>query len=186
ALGPHQHRLQGRLFLHHRPRRLLLRLRPGRRPGSLPNYASEILHLTAGCSAIARGTVAQSQGKGQAYEIQAVELKVIGFVDDPDTYPISPKHHTFEYLREVAHLRPRTNTIGAVDRVRDALSQAVQRFLQDHGLFWIHTPIITTADAEGAGQMFKVSTLDLASLPRTSDGKVDYTKDFFGKQSSLT
>jgi len=155
-------------------------------PGSLPNYASEVLHLTAGCSVVARGTVAQSQGKGQAYEIQAAELKVVGLVDDPDTYPISPKHHPFEYLREVAHLRPRTNTIGAVTRVRHTLSQAVHRFFHEHGFFWIHTPIITTADAEGAGQMFKVSTLDLSNLPRTPDRKVDYAKDFFGKQASLT
>jgi asparaginyl-tRNA synthetase len=155
-------------------------------PGALPNYAAEVLHLTAGCSVIARGAVAQSQGKGQAFEIQATEVKVVGFVDDPDTYPISPKHHTFEYLREVAHLRPRTNTIGAVARVRHTLSQAVHRFFNENGFFWIHTPIITTADAEGAGQMFKVSTLDLGNLPRTPDGKVDYAKDFFGKQASLT
>ena len=155
-------------------------------PGTLANYQSEILHLTAGCSVICTGTVAQSQGKGQAFEIQATDVKVVGWVDDPDTYPISPKQHTFEYLREVAHLRPRTNTIGAVTRVRHTLSQAVHRFFHEHGFFWIHTPIITTADAEGAGQMFKVSTLDLANLPRTPEGKVDFSQDFFGKPANLT
>jgi asparaginyl-tRNA synthetase len=155
-------------------------------PNSLANYGTEISHLGAGCSVISRGTVVPSQGKGQAFEIQAAEVKVVGWVDDPDTYPISPKHHTFEYLREVAHLRPRTNTIGAVTRVRHTLSQAVHRFFHEHGFFWIHTPIITTADAEGAGQMFKVSTLDLANLPKGPDGRVDYSKDFFGKQASLT
>src|SRR5215217_8938214 len=155
-------------------------------PNTLPNYASEIVRLTAGCACVVRGAVAQSVGKGQAFEVQAAEVKVVGWVDDPDTYPISPKHHTFEYLREVAHLRPRTNTIGAVTRVRHALSQAVHRFFHEHGFFWIHTPIITTSDAEGAGQMFKVSTLDQANLPRTPDGKVDYAQDFFGKPASLT
>jgi asparaginyl-tRNA synthetase len=152
----------------------------------LPNYAAQILHLTAGCSVIATGTLVRSQGKGQAFEIQAREVEVVGTVDDPDTYPISPKHHTFEYLREVAHLRPRTNTFGAVTRVRHALSQAIHRFFHENGFFWVHTPIITTSDAEGAGQMFKVSTLDLANPPRTPDGRVDYGQDFFGKQASLT
>jgi asparaginyl-tRNA synthetase len=155
-------------------------------PGALPNYQSEVLHLTAGCSVVCTGAVAQSQGKGQAFEIQASAVQVVGMVDDPDTYPISPKQHTFEYLREVAHLRPRTNTIGAVTRVRHTLSQAVHRFFHEHGFFWIHTPIITTSDAEGAGQMFKVSTLDFANLPRTPEGKVAYAQDFFGKQASLT
>ena len=155
-------------------------------PAALPNYQSEVMHLTAGCSVVCRGTVTQSPGKGQSFEIQAAEVTVLGMVDDPDTYPISPKHHTFEYLREVAHLRPRTNTIGAVTRVRHTLSQAVHRFFNEHGFFWIHTPIITTSDAEGAGQMFKVSTLDFANLPRTPEGKVDFSQDFFGKQASLT
>jgi asparaginyl-tRNA synthetase len=155
-------------------------------PNTLPNYASDVLHLTAGCSVIATGTLVKSQGKGQAYEIQAGELTVVGRVDDRDTYPISPKQHSFEYLREVAHLRPRTNTFGAVTRVRHTLSQAVHRFFNERGFFWIHTPIVTTSDAEGAGQMFRVSTLDAANLPRTPDGKVDYAQDFFGKPASLT
>jgi asparaginyl-tRNA synthetase len=155
-------------------------------PGELSNYASEVLHIPTGASVIITGTLVQSQGKGQAYEIQASEVKVVGWVDDPDTYPISPKHHTFEYLREVAHLRPRTNTFGAITRVRHCLAMAVHRFFHEHGFFWIHTPIITTSDAEGAGQMFKVSTLDFANLPRNPEGHVDFTKDFFGKGASLT
>ena len=152
---------------------------------TLPNYSNEILHLTTGCSAIVTGTLVKSQGKGQAYEIQASEVKVVGMVDDPDTYPVSPKQHTFEYLREVAHLRPRTNTFGAITRVRHTLAMAMHRFFNENGFFWIHTPIITTSDAEGAGAMFKVSTLDYANLPRTPQGHIDYSKDFFGKQASL-
>jgi asparaginyl-tRNA synthetase len=155
-------------------------------PATLPNYAGEISHISAGCSVIAAGQLVRSQGKGQLYEIQASELKVVGLVEDPDTYPISPKHHTFEYLREVAHLRARTNTFGAITRVRNTLSQAVNRFFHERGFFWIHTPIITASDCEGAGEMFKVSTLDQQNPPRTPDGKVDYSQDFFGKQASLT
>jgi asparaginyl-tRNA synthetase len=153
---------------------------------TLPNYANEIMHLTAGCSVIATGTLAASQGKGQSVEIQGTEINVVGWVEDPDTYPISPKQHTFEYLREVAHLRPRTNTFGAVARVRHTLSMAIHRFFHESGFFWIHTPIITANDAEGAGAMFRVSTLDLANLPRTPEGKIDFAQDFFGRQASLT
>jgi asparaginyl-tRNA synthetase len=155
-------------------------------PGSLSNYASEILHITTGCSVIVAGTLVQSQGKGQAYEIQASEIKVVGWVENPDTYPVAAKQHTFEYLREVAHLRPRTNTFGAVTRVRHCLAQAVHRFFHEQGFYWIHTPIITASDCEGAGAMFRVSSLDLANLPHTPDGKIDFTKDFFGKQAYLT
>jgi asparaginyl-tRNA synthetase len=155
-------------------------------PNSLSNYANEIMHLTAGASVIATGTLVKSQDKGQAYEIQATKVQVVGLVDNPDTYPVQPKQHTFEFLREVAHLRPRTNTFGAVTRVRHTLSMAIHRFFHEHGFFWIHTPIITCSDAEGAGQMFKVSTLDLANLPKTPDGKIDFTKDFYGKPASLT
>jgi asparaginyl-tRNA synthetase len=155
-------------------------------PGELANYASEVTKLTAGCSVIASGKLVRSQGKGQAYEIQADEVRVVGWVDDPDTYPIQPKPHSFEYLREQAHLRPRTNTFGAVARVRHTLSMAIHRFFHEHGFFWIHTPIITGSDAEGAGAMFKVSTLDQHNLPRTPEGKVDYSQDFFGKEASLT
>jgi asparaginyl-tRNA synthetase len=155
-------------------------------PNSLANYTSQIVHLTAGCSVIASGTLVQSQGKGQAFEIQASGVEIVGMVENPDTYPIQPKQHSFEYLREVAHLRMRTNTFGAVTRVRHALSMAIHRFFDENGFFWIHTPIITTSDAEGAGQMFKVSTLDLANLPRTPEGKIDFGQDFFGKAASLT
>src|SRR4051794_26393589 len=155
-------------------------------PNTLPNYVEQIAKLTAGCSVIATGTLVQSQGKGQSFEIQAREVEVVGWVENPDTYPIQPKPHTMEYLREVAHLRPRTNTFGAVTRVRHCLSMAVHRFFHEHGFFWIHTPIITTSDAEGAGAMFKVSTLDFASLPRTPEGHIDFAQDFFGKPASLT
>ncbi len=151
-------------------------------PNTLPNYATEIVRLTAGCAVIATGKLVASQGKGQSFEIQGSAVDVVGWVEDPDTYPIQPKPHTMEYLREVAHLRPRTNTFGAVARVRHCISQAIH----EHGFLWIHTPIVTTFDAEGAGEMFKVSTLDALNLPRTPDGKVDYSHDFFGKQASLT
>jgi asparaginyl-tRNA synthetase len=155
-------------------------------PGALPNYQNEVMHLTTGCSVIATGKLVKSQGKGQAFEIQAEQIKVVGWVDNPDTYPVSPKQHTFEYLREVAHLRSRTNTFGAITRVRNSLAQAVHRFFHEHGFFWIHTPIITASDCEGAGAMFKVSTLDLMNIPKSADGKIDFAQDFFGKQAYLT
>jgi len=155
-------------------------------PNTLANYATEVAKLTAGCAVEITGKLVKSQGKGQAYEIQADAVTVVGWVEDPETYPVQPKQHTMEYLREVAHLRPRTNTFGAVTRVRNTLAAAVHRFFQERGFFWIHTPIITTSDAEGAGAMFRVSTLDLQNLPRTPEGQVDYAKDFFGKAASLT
>ncbi|HTL35600.1 MAG TPA: asparagine--tRNA ligase [Kofleriaceae bacterium] len=155
-------------------------------PQELPNYESDVLKITTGCAVRATGELVASQGKGQSVEVKADKIEVLGWVDDPDTYPMQPKRHTMEYLREVAHLRPRTNVIGAVTRVRHALAQAVHRFFHEHGFFWIHTPIITASDAEGAGQMFKVSTLDYANLPRTPDGKIDFDKDFFGREARLT
>jgi asparaginyl-tRNA synthetase len=155
-------------------------------PAGLPNYQSEVVRLTTGCSVVCAGKLVKSQGKGQAFELQADDVKVLGWVDDPETYPVSAKQHTFEYLREVAHLRPRTNTFGAVTRVRHTLSMAVHRFFHEHGFFWIHTPIITCADCEGAGAMFRVSTLEANNPPRTPEGKVDFTRDFFGKEASLT
>jgi asparaginyl-tRNA synthetase len=155
-------------------------------PNTLANYAEQVTRLTAGCAVEISGKLVKSQGKGQAYEIQADAVKVHGWVDDPETYPVQPKPHTMEYLREIAHLRPRTNTFGAVTRVRNCLAMAIHRFFQERGFFWIHTPIISTSDAEGAGAMFKVSTLDLANVPRTPDGHVDYAQDFFGKPASLT
>ena len=155
-------------------------------PNTLANYGDEVLRLTAGCAVEATGTIVQSQGKGQSFEMQASALKVIGWVDDPDTYPIQPKPHTMEFLREVAHLRPRTNVIGAATRVRHTLAQAIHRFFDDNGFFWVNTPIITASDAEGAGALFRVSTLDLANLPRTPEGKVDFAQDFFGREAFLT
>jgi asparaginyl-tRNA synthetase len=152
----------------------------------LPNYPTEILHLTTHCAVRAEGTLVESQGKGQRFEIKAARVEVVGWVENPDHYPVSAKRHSFEHLRTVAHLRPRTNTFGAMARVRDCLSLAVHRYFHEHGFFWIHTPIITTSDAEGAGAMFRVSTLDLANLPRDDQGKVDFALDFFGKAASLT
>ena len=154
---------------------------------TLANYANEIAHLTAGCAVIATGTLVPSQGKGQSFEIQATKVEVIGWVEDPETYPIQPKAHTMEYLREVAHLRPRTNTFGAVARVRDCIAKATHRYFHERGFFWINTPIITASDAEGAGQMFRVSTLDLVNLPRDPQtGAIDWHQDFFGKEAYLT
>ena len=118
--------------------------------------------------------------------MQASAITVIGWVDDPETYPIQPKPHTLEYLREVAHLRPRTNVIGAATRVRHTLARAIHRFFDENGFFWVNTPIITAADAEGAGALFRVSTLDLANLPRTPEGTVDFAQDFFGREAFLT
>ncbi|MET0755187.1 MAG: asparagine--tRNA ligase [Pseudoxanthomonas sp.] len=155
-------------------------------PSTLGNYESEVKHLTAGCAVVATGTLVVSQGQGQSYEIQASELEVVGWVEDPETYPIQPKAHSLEFLREVAHLRPRTNLFGAVTRIRNCLSQAVHRYFHQNGYNWISTPIITTSDAEGAGQMFRVSTLDTANLPRNERGEVDFSRDFFGKETFLT
>src|SRR5438067_6122828 len=121
------------------------------------------MHLTVGCYVTVNGSLVRSLGKGQAYYIRADEIRVVAQVDDPETYPITPKQHSFEYLREVAHLRPRTNTFGAVARVRHCLSMAAHRYFDEHGFYWVHTPIITANDAEGAGEMFRVSTLDRAN-----------------------
>lgn len=155
-------------------------------PATLANYNSEIKRLSAGCSVIATGVLTPSQGAGQAFEIQLNHLEVTGFVDDPETYPIQPKQHSLEFLREVAHLRPRTNLFGAVTRIRHCLAQAVHRFFHENGFYWISTPIITTSDAEGAGEMFRVSSLDMANLPRNAKGEVDFSRDFFGKETFLT
>ena len=155
----------------------------------LPNYDAEVRKLTSGCSLIATGLLTASPAAGQPVEIQADTVEVVGWVDDPEGYPIQPKRTSFEYLREVAHLRARTNTLGAVARVRHCLSAAIHRFFHEEGFFWIHTPIVTASDAEGAGEMFRVSTLDLANpgaLPRTPDGRTDFSQDFFGKEAFLT
>jgi asparaginyl-tRNA synthetase len=155
-------------------------------PAELPNYESEVLKLTTGCSVAITGVVVESQGKGQSFELQATGVKVYGWVEDPDTYPMAPKRHSMEYLREYAHLRPRTNVTGAVMRVRNTLSQAIHRFFHEHGYLWVSTPIITTSDCEGAGEMFRVSTLDLMNVPKTEQGNVDFSQDFFGKEAFLT
>ena len=155
-------------------------------PNTLGNYASEVMHLTSGCSVEATGMIVPSPAKGQAFEMQATAIRVLGWVEDPDTYPIQPKPHTMEYLREVAHLRPRTNVIGATTRVRHTIAQAIHRFFHERGFLWVNTPIITASDAEGAGELFRVSTLDLANLPRTPEGKVDFAQDFFGREAFLT
>jgi asparaginyl-tRNA synthetase len=153
---------------------------------SLENYGSEVQRLTAGCSVEATGTIVPSPAKGQPFEMQASTIKVVGWVDDPDTYPIQPKPHTMEFLREVAHLRPRTNVIGATSRVRHTLAMAIHRFFDQDGFLWVNTPIITASDAEGAGELFRVSTLDLVNLPRTPQGKIDFAQDFFGREAFLT
>jgi asparaginyl-tRNA synthetase len=155
-------------------------------PNTLPNYADEVLKITSGCAVEATGMIVPSPAKGQPFEMQASAIKVVGWVDDPDTYPIQPKPHTMEYLREVAHLRPRTNVIGAATRVRHTLAQAIHRYFDNNGFFWVNTPIITSSDAEGAGALFRVSTFDFANLPRTPTGKIDYGKDFFGREAFLT
>jgi asparaginyl-tRNA synthetase len=155
-------------------------------PADLANYESEVRHLTSGCSLIAHGELVPSQGQGQNFELRASRIEVLGWVEDPETYPIQPKPHSLEFLREVAHLRPRTNLFGAVTRIRHCLANAVHRFFHENGFYWINTPIITTSDAEGAGQMFRVSTLDLANLPRTDKGAIDFSRDFFGKETFLT
>ncbi|TSA16134.1 MAG: asparagine--tRNA ligase [Betaproteobacteria bacterium] len=155
-------------------------------PATLANYTDQVLHLTAGCAVEVTGTIVPSPAKGQPFELQASEIRVLGWVEDPDTYPIQPKPHTMEYLREVAHLRPRTNVIGATTRVRHSIAQAIHRFFHEHGFLWVNTPIITGADAEGAGELFRVSTLDLMNLPRTPEGKIDFAQDFFGRETFLT
>lgn len=155
-------------------------------PNQLNNYNDEVLKLTTGCSVEVTGTVVESPASGQAFELAATAVKVVGWVEDADTYPMAKTRHSIEYLREVAHLRPRTNVIGAVARVRHTLSQAIHRFYHEQGYYWLSAPLITASDAEGAGEMFRVSTLDMANLPRTENGDVDFNEDFFGKETFLT
>ncbi len=152
---------------------------------ALPNYESDVLQLSAGCAIAVRGTLVESRGQ-QDRELQAESITVVGWVEDAESYPIAKKQHTFEYLRTVAHLRPRTNTFGAIARVRHAVAQAVHNYFHEHGFLWVNTPIITGSDCEGAGQLFRVSTLDLANLPRTATGEVDHHADFFGRETYLT
>lgn len=152
----------------------------------LANYESEILSLTKDCSLIVQGKVVASLGEGQSVEILASNIEVVGFVENPDSYPVSPKRHTVEFLREVAHLRPRTNLIAAATRIRNSVSFAIHEYLQNNGFFWIHTPLITGADAEGAGELFRVTTLDFDDIHRYPSGKVDFKRDFFGRETFLT
>jgi asparaginyl-tRNA synthetase len=151
---------------------------------TLPNYQSELIALGTGASVTVEGSLVDSPGKGQRFEVHAGNVVVHG--NSPEDYPLQKKRHTFEYLREIAHLRPRTNAIGAVMRVRSSLSFAVHRFFHDRGFYYIHTPIITASDCEGAGSMFRVSTLDFENIPKDEAGRVDYTKDFFGRPTGLT
>ncbi|GAA5213170.1 asparagine--tRNA ligase [Corallincola platygyrae] len=155
-------------------------------PNNLDNYEEQVLKLTAGCSLAITGEVVESPAKGQDFELNATGVEVLGWVEDPDSYPMAAKRHSIEYLREHAHLRPRTNVMGAVTRVRNCLAQAIHRFFHENGYNWIATPIITASDCEGAGEMFRVSTLDMENLPRTDKGDVDYDQDFFGKEAFLT
>ncbi|MDO5608282.1 MAG: asparagine--tRNA ligase [Capnocytophaga sp.] len=141
--------------------------------------------ITTGAAVEINGVVAESQGKGQAIEIQATEIKILGD-SNPETYPIQPKKHSLEFLRENAHLRVRTNAFGAIMRVRSVLAFAIHDYFQKNGFFYVNTPIITGSDAEGAGEMFRVTTLDAKNPPLNDDGSVDYKKDFFGKETNLT
>ncbi|MCY4566038.1 MAG: asparagine--tRNA ligase [Gammaproteobacteria bacterium] len=147
---------------------------------ALPNYASEVEALGAGCAVRITGQLVESRGRHQDREIQASAVEVLGWVEDPETYPIAKKRHTFEYLRTVAHLRPRTNTFGAIARVRNSIAQAVHGYFREHGFLWVNTPIITANDCEGAGALFRVSTLD--ALNRDTQ----FGEDFFGEETWLT
>jgi asparaginyl-tRNA synthetase len=150
----------------------------------LRNYRDEVLKVQTGCALRVSGTLVASPGKGQAVELQAEDVEVLGWAD-PEAYPLQKKRHSFEFLRTIAHLRPRTNTFGAVARIRNAMSFAVHRFFQDRGFILIHTPIITGSDCEGAGAMFKVTTLDLEQIP-LDHGRPDFSKDFFNTAANLT
>ena len=150
----------------------------------LANYKSEVLKLQTGCSIKTAGTLAASPGKGQKVELKAEEIEVLGWAD-PDIYPLQKKRHSFEFLRSIAHLRPRTNTFGAVARVRNAMAHAIHTFFQEKGFIYLHSPIITGSDCEGAGEMFKVTTFDLNHAPE-KEGDIDFTKDFFGGPANLT
>ena len=141
--------------------------------------------LTTGSALAATGILVESQGKGQSIEIQVKSLEIYGTAD-PEAYPLQKKGHSLEFLREIAHLRPRTNTFGAVLRVRSTLAYAIHRYFQERGFYYLNTPLITASDCEGAGAMFQVTTMDLNNLPRTEEGAVDYSCDFFGKPTRLT
>ena len=150
------------------------------------NFNEDILKLiTTGACICVKGKLVESTGSGQPVELQAIDIQVYGTAD-AETYPLQKKGHTLEFLREIAHLRPSTNTFGAVLRIRHAMAFAIHKYFNDNGYFYLHTPIITGSDAEGAGAMFQVTTLDIENPPRTKDGKIDYSQDFFGKSTNLT
>ncbi len=152
-------------------------------PAALANYESEVLKLRTGCSVEVEGALVDSPGAGQRFELRAAELAVLGFV--ADDYPLQKKRHSFEFLRTQAHLRPRTNTLGAVLRVRNAAAAAIHEFFQQRGFLWLHTPVITASDCEGAGELFRVTTLDAEAPPRGPDGRIDFAQDFFGREAFL-
>ncbi len=141
--------------------------------------------ITTGACLSVNGKLVESQGQGQSVEIQATEIEIYGTAD-PATYPLQKKGHSLEFLREIAYLRPRTNTFGAIFRMRHHMSYAIHKFFNDRGFYYFHTPVITASDAEGAGSMFEVTTLDMNNVPRTEEGKIDFSQDFFGKQTNLT
>ena len=147
--------------------------------------ASLLSKITTGASLSIVGELVASQGKGQSVEIQASEIEVLGTAD-PETYPLQKKGHSLEFLREIAHLRPRTNTFGAIYRMRHEMSMAIHTYFHERGFYYFHAPLITASDCEGAGQMFQVTTLPLNDLPRTEDGSIDHSQDFFGKPTALT
>ena len=152
----------------------------------ISNFDEELLRpITTGACINVNGELVESQGQGQSVEIRATGIEVYGSAD-PTTYPLQKKGHSLEFLREIAHLRPRTNTFGAIFRMRHHMSYAIHKYFNDRGFYYFHTPIITASDAEGAGSMFEVSTLEMENPPRTKEGKVDFTEDFFGRQTNLT
>jgi len=153
---------------------------------SLPNYDSEVKHLTTGCSVEIEGNLQKSPGTKQQVEVLAKRINVIGWVDNPTAYPLQKKRHSLEFLREIAHLRARTRTFGAVSRIRNSLSNATHNFFQSRGFLYIHTPIITPSDCEGAGELFRVTAIELDNVPKNSNGEVDFRQDFFGRPVFLT
>lgn len=153
---------------------------------TLSNYQDDVLRITAGYAIEVSGTLVPSEGKGQSVEVHATSVTIVGAVDDPEQYPIAKKRHTFEYLRQVAHLRPRTNAFGAISRVRSTLCNAIHGYFREHHYQWVNTPLITTSDCEGAGELFRVSTLDALNPPTNDQGQVDFDQDFFAREAYLT
>ncbi|ASJ71063.1 asparagine--tRNA ligase [Granulosicoccus antarcticus] len=153
---------------------------------TLDNYQSDVQRLSSGFAVQITGTLVASEGQGQSVEVQATQVTIVGEVDDPEQYPIAKKRHTFEYLRQVAHLRPRTNAFGAISRVRSTLASSIHRYFSERRFQWVNTPLITTSDCEGAGELFRVSTLDALNPPKNDAGKVDFDKDFFAREAYLT